>query len=110
MMSEYIGIYLLVLSIPLVINVITTDVFLRIVTLLSSLGGFAIYQFSNFSLLERHFKNSHRKLSSVIVLFGAVLFVSQLYSSYFVELSALFMVFILGILYSAAKINSTTKK
>ena len=36
--GEYIGVYFLVLAIPLVINVITNDSFLRISTLLVSLG------------------------------------------------------------------------
>ena len=102
-LSEYLGIYLLVFSIPLVINVITTDEFLRVVTFLSSLGGFAIYQFSHFSVLERHFKNDHKKLSSIIILFGFLLFISQIYAFYFVEIATLFIVFILCITYLATK-------
>ena len=102
-LSEYLGIYLLVFSIPLVINVLTTDTFLRMVTLLSSIGGFAVYQFSHFSVLERHFKNDHKKLSSLIILLGFLLFTSQIYAFYFVEISMLFIVFILGITYFATE-------
>lgn len=102
-MSEYIGVYLLVLSIPLVISVITPDEFLRLITLLASLGGFALYQFSHFSMIERHFRDSYHLFSVVLIAMGIALFAAQSYGIYFVELSALFLLFIFGLTYFATK-------
>lgn len=102
-LSEYLGIYLLVLSIPLVINTVTTDMFLRIVTILSSLVGLAIYQFSHFSVLERHFKRSHKIISLLIIAFGIILFLTQIYNFYFVHISTVFIIFVLLITYFASR-------
>jgi len=101
-LSEYLGVYLLVLSLPLVINVITSDVYLRIVTISSSLIGLAIYQFSHLSVLERHFKSS--KIISVILLsFGLLIFIAQIYDYYLITISTAFVLFLLIITYLASK-------
>ncbi len=60
--SEYLGVYLLVLALPLVINVITTDWYLRSVTLIATLAGLIVYQSSHFSLVARHFGKKHAPL------------------------------------------------
>lgn len=91
------------LSIPLVINAITTDVYLRWVSLLSSLGGFAIYQFSHFSIIERHFKKTYDKISMALIAFGLVLFLAQIYEFYFVHIAAIFIVYVMAITYTAKK-------
>lgn len=103
LISEYLGVYLLVIAIPLVINIITDDIFLRIVTFLSSLIGLGIYQFSHFSILERHFGTIYRPISVVILLFGLLLFVGQFYNLYFTELSIGFTGFILLITVLASR-------
>ncbi|MEK6891143.1 MAG: hypothetical protein AABX03_03310 [Nanoarchaeota archaeon] len=108
-LSEYLGIYLLVLSIPLVINVVTNDIFLRIITILSSLIGLAIYQFSHFSVLERHFGKANYLISTLIILFGIILFISQIYNYYFIQVSIAFIVFILLIVcISYIKLNKNS--
>lgn len=106
LVSEYLGVYLLIVSIPLVINVITDDVFLRLVALVAALGGFAIYQFSNFSMVERHFKHRHIFISSATIVLGLLLFAAQLYKIYFVPLSVIFAIFILTVTYMASKSDS----
>ena len=93
--SEYIGIYLFILSIPLLVNIITTDFYLRIVTLLSALLGITFYQFMRFSILQTHFPKTHKIFSILVVLFGLLLFFSQTYGLYFVEISTVFLIFIL---------------
>ncbi|KKW19196.1 MAG: hypothetical protein UY63_C0018G0017 [Parcubacteria group bacterium GW2011_GWA2_51_10] len=105
-LSEYLGVYLLVISIPLVINLITDDLFLRLVSLSAALAGLAIYQFSSFSLVERHFRHKHHFISVSIIVLGLLLFVAQLYQIYFVPLSVIFAVFILVVTYRAAKIGT----
>ncbi|MBI4162384.1 MAG: hypothetical protein HY513_01765 [Candidatus Aenigmarchaeota archaeon] len=102
-LSEYIGVYLLVLSIPLVMNAITGDGFLRIVSLVASLGGFALYQFSHLSIIEKHFKRQYEKISAALIILGLLVFSSQTYEFYFVELSIILMILILSIAYYATK-------
>jgi len=55
-LSEYLGIYLLIFSIPLVIDIITVDNFLKISTLTAALGGLLIYHLLGYSLMERAYK------------------------------------------------------
>lgn len=107
-LSEYLGVYLLIISIPLIINVITTDTFLRYVTLVSSLAGLAIYQFSHFSVIERHFKEGYDVFAFLIIALGLGLFVSQTYAFYFAPLALVFLVFVAVITYLAAKRNRLT--
>ena len=101
-LSEYLGVYLLVISLPLVINVITTDLYLRTVTIIASLAGLSIYQFSHFSLLERDFKQ-YKLISVLILLLMFVLFFTQLYSFYFVPSSLIFIFVMILLAYHAAK-------
>ena len=71
--SEYFGIYLFVLSIPLVVNVITPDIYLRIITLVAALAGLSFYQFMKFSVLQDHFPKTYKLFSSIILFFGLLL-------------------------------------
>ncbi len=89
--SEYLGLYLLVLSIPLVLNVVTTDGFLRAVALVSALGGLTIYQLSGFSIVERHFGQKHLGVAAITVFFGILLSLTQLTDVYFVPVASLFL-------------------
>jgi len=93
--SEYIGIYIFVISIPLIINVISTDLYLRVVTLCASLAGLSFYQFGGFSLLQNHFPKTHKIYSVLSIIFGLILFFAQIKQIYFVETSIAFIIFIL---------------
>ncbi|MBI4150372.1 hypothetical protein HY488_03135 [Candidatus Woesearchaeota archaeon] len=104
-LSEYLGVYLLIISLPLIINVITTDTFLRGVTVVSSLAGLALYQFSHFSVLEQHFKEGYDVFAAAILLFAIGLFFAQLFKWYFAQLSIVFLLFVLYITYLAIKRN-----
>lgn len=103
--SEYLGIYLFVLSIPLVISAITSDFYLRMITLCAAIIGIALYQFMGFSLLEDHFPRNHKIFSLLIVLFGLILFIAQLRQFHFVLISIIFLCFILLITYLAPRKN-----
>ena len=93
--SEYAGVFLFVLSVPLVVSIITTDVYLRVVTFCAAMLGISVYQFMGFSLLRNHFSKKYRLFSIITVLFGIVLFISQIYSYYFTVISIVFLLFIL---------------
>jgi len=103
--SEYMGVYLFVLSIPLAVNVITSDLYLRIVTLTATLLGMLVYQFMGFSILERHFPKTYRKFSIAAILFLLALFISQIWRVNFIEISIAFLLFILVITYLGPKEN-----
>ncbi len=97
--SEYLGLYFLVISIPLVINVVTEDMFLRIVSVIAALSGLYVYEFSGYSIVERHFSARHHIISIISLWFGAILFYTQLYGPNFVALATLFGLFIVGVAY-----------
>ena len=101
--SEYLGVYLLVISVPLVIDVITADFFLRSVTIIASLLGLGLYQFSHFSIVERHFQNNHRYISPFIIALGLLLFLAQIYRTYFVPLAIAFGLLLLVVSYVASR-------
>ena len=93
--SEYIGVYLFVLSITLAINIITPDIYLRIITLFAALGGIALYQFMGFSMLNNHFPKTYTAFSILTLGFGIALFAAQIWRFHFTEASLAFLVFIL---------------
>jgi|TARA_Y100000034_G_scaffold14463_1_gene15128 hypothetical protein len=103
--SEYLGIYLFILSLPLIINAFTSDLYLRMTTLLSSLIGLIIYQFLHFSNLEIHFPKKYKIFSIIMIIFGLLLFISQAYNFYFVPVAIVFLSFIIFITYSSVKEN-----
>ncbi len=82
--GEYIGVYFLVLAIPLVMNVITHDNFLRISTLIVSLGGLFIYHLSGFSIMQDHYKKWHYPLFGIILALEIILYLTQNNITFFV--------------------------
>ena len=92
--SEYLGVYLFILCIPLTINIITTDTYLRGITFFSAILGMGLYQFMGFSLLENYFSKTHRLFSVLTLLFSIALFTSQIYVFHFTLVSILFLSFI----------------
>jgi hypothetical protein len=93
--SEYMGVFLFVLSVPLAISIITADPYLRIVTFCAAILGMSLYSFMGFSLLENHFSKSYRPLSIAIILFGIILFFAQIFAFQFTAIAVIFLVFIL---------------
>jgi predicted tellurium resistance membrane protein TerC len=91
--SEYMGIYLFVISIPLVISAVTTDSFLRLSTGVIAVLCIMLYTFSDFSMLNLHIKQSTKYLCSAwIALIGASLILSQLYIvDYFVLFATIYL-------------------
>ena len=97
-LSEYIGVYLLILSMPLVINVVTGDLFLKIATLVAALAGLIMYHISGFSIMERNYKKSHYLLLGIIMFLEILLFMLQSAGSflamYFAVAIILFVIFL----------------
>lgn len=93
--SEYVGVFLFVLSIPLVMNIITVDLYLRITTFSAAVLGIGVYQFMGFSLLKNHFSRKNHLFSVIFILFGVVLFLAQIYSFHFTAISIIFLLFTL---------------
>lgn len=92
--SEYMGIFLLVVSVPLAMSIITQDLYIRTITFCAAILGLAVYQFMGFSNLENHFSRKYKLLAVVTVLFGILLFFSQIYAFHFISASIAFLVFI----------------
>lgn len=102
--SEYFGVYCLVLAIPLVINIITQDLFLRWATLLVVLSGLILYHSGGFSIMERNFQRLHRLFISIIVLLEIFAFYTQIYlREYFLYISLVLLAFITFLAYLAKK-------
>lgn len=95
--SEYLGVYLFVVSLPLLVNIITTDFYLRMVTLCAAVLGLTFYQLMGFSLLSDHFAKKYKLFSVIIILFIVILFFSQIYHFYFTIAAIIFIIFILSI-------------
>ena len=95
--SEYLGLFLFVISAPLAMSIITHDTYIRVVTFSSAIIGIGFYQMMGFSLLENHYTKSSKFIAVLILLFGVVLFLSQLFNFYFTVVSTLFLLFILFI-------------
>jgi hypothetical protein len=104
--GEYLGVYLLVLSIPLVINAITQDVFLRYSKLLASLAGLIVYHISGFSILSHHFKKRNNFIFLVIVIFELALFFTQFnLENYFVIIASALVLYLCLIAILASKMK-----
>lgn len=95
--GEYIGVYFLVLAVPLVINVITTDQFLRLSTLIVSLGGLLVYHLSGFSIMQDHFKNKHYFLFSIVFILEVLLYLTQKMTDYFVYIAGILIIYLLAL-------------
>lgn len=96
--SEYLGIYLFIMSIPLVINAVSKDTFLRfsigIVTVLS----IYLYSISDFSMFNRHITNSTKTFISILITStGAALFLSQMhFVQHFTLIAAIYLLINVG--------------
>lgn len=77
--SEFLGIYLLVTSIPLVINALTGDIFLRIAIFIVAVSALFGYSMSSFSIIKRYISTTFLRLlySAVLTGLGAVCFLTQ---------------------------------
>jgi hypothetical protein len=95
--SEYLGIFLFVVSIPLAISIITADTYLRVATFASAILGLGFYQFMGFSILESQFSKSFRALSILLLLLSVGLFVSQILDFHFTFTAVVFLIYILFI-------------
>jgi hypothetical protein len=75
---EFLGLYPLILSMPLVIGAVTQDNFLRVTTTLVALVGLALYSQSKFSVLEKQLPSQEKLLYSIVFIVSSLcLYLSQ---------------------------------
>lgn len=65
--SEFLGLYLFVIAIPLVINAITADIFLRLSVAAVALIGLMLYSQSSFSILHRELSGIPKAFYTLLV-------------------------------------------
>ena len=76
--GELLGLYLLVLAVPMVIGAVTQDSFLRVTTTLVAIAGFVLYSQSKFSVLEKELsRHKKRYLSWTITILALLLYLTQ---------------------------------
>jgi hypothetical protein len=102
-LAEYMGLYFLVLAIPLVINVAASDVFLRVATLIVVLGGLTIYHASGFSIMGRNFPKLHILFLIIILLLGIFMFVMQAFSNLLTITSIITILLMVSLTFFAKK-------
>lgn len=93
--SEYLGVFLFVTSLPLAVNIVTTDTYLRSVTFLSAIFGLGFYQLMGFSLIESHFTKRSKLFSVLTLLLGIGLFASQIFAFHFTTVAIVFILYLL---------------
>ena len=70
--SEYLGLYLFIAAIPMVVNAVTTDSFLRLTTLLVTMISLALYSVSPFSIARRGFSRAALVIFTLFVTLSLV--------------------------------------
>jgi hypothetical protein len=105
--SEYLGVYFLILSIPLTINAISDILFLRVIVLIMILLGLWFYHASGFCVMKRHFKKHHFTFLSFIFILETAIFLGQiLKNSIIAYISCFLLIFLILSLASYIFINS----
>jgi len=75
--SEYLGLFPLVFAIPLVLNAVVNDSFLKYSVLVVALLGFYIYHKAGYSILQRHFKQNYLYLFTILSVLEIGIFYTQ---------------------------------
>lgn len=76
--SEFLGIYLLVLSIPFVINALTDDVFLRVAVFIIAATSIFLYNLSEFSIVKRYLGKWPRiGYAAILIFLETLAFIAQ---------------------------------
>lgn len=66
-LSEFIGVYALLISIPLVIPIVTKDLFLVNSVFITDAIGLIIYHYSGFSIMKEFFPKTHMLIALLII-------------------------------------------
>jgi hypothetical protein len=76
--EEFLGLYLLMLAIPMVIGAVTKDSFLRFTTSIIALTGITLYSQSTFSSLQKELSVTKKQFLTLLILaLSLILYVSQ---------------------------------
>jgi GNAT superfamily N-acetyltransferase len=80
--TEFLGLYPLILSMPLVIGAVTQDNFLRTATTVVALIGMALYSQSKFSVLDKQLPSEEKRIyTTIFVILALVLYTTQYVTS-----------------------------
>lgn len=102
-LSEYLGVYFLILAIPLVINVVSSDAFLRSATTLIDLGGLFVYHVSGISIMERNYQRFHLLFLFIIIFLELGLIIFQFTNILFFEVFAFLLITFIFLLANSAR-------
>ena len=101
--SEFLGVYLLVIAMPLAINAITGDAFLKFAVFVTSMAALFGYSVSSFSIIKRYISAIYPRLVYVMVFTAIwmVCFLTQAGDSiaYLCSSIALFVYLILTVIF-----------
>jgi len=94
-LSEFMGLYIFVLAIPLVVNSLTEDSFMRHSVLIIAILSLTLYTLSPYSIADRVLSRRGKLFySTLVLLFASVLTVGQVYvSSIFLPVAILVLLF-----------------
>jgi hypothetical protein len=90
--SEYLGIYPLLIALPMSILVITSDVYLRVIVVLVAVAGMATYHYSGLSLLEKHFPKARHPITVISIVLLLAMIISQWLQSYQVFVASITLI------------------
>jgi len=109
---ELLGLYLFILSVPMVIGAVTRDNFLRTTTIVVAIFGFVMYSQSKFSILEKELTTRHKRyLSSCITILALLLYYTQARSTnHSMFIYSFISIVLLLIIFSSAVIFSIKSK
>lgn len=93
-LSEFLGLYLFILAIPMVIIAITNDTLLRAVIASISIISILLYTLSGFSIFDRSFSRNIRLLFSIIIIpLAVIMYLAQAASKeYFVIIAVILLI------------------
>jgi hypothetical protein len=81
--SEYIGVYFMILAIPLVVNLISLNPYLRAGAFIFDMLGLIVYHLSGFSIMEQNFERQNEKDGKYHYVFMAIIIFLEYLLVYF---------------------------
>ena len=95
-LSEFMGVYALLISIPLVIPIVTRDVFLVGSVFAADALGLIIYHMSGFSIIQSYFPKTHYLIALflIVLTLSMLMLLGSIYQPYLLVLVAITVIFL----------------
>lgn len=107
-LSEFMGVYTLLISIPLVIPIVSNDSFLIISVLIADAMGLLVYHLSGFSIMKDFYPKSHQIIAIIVIALIFIMFyllkTNQIFLMSSVVISTLLFLVLLS-LYTVKKLS-----